>query len=537
MHKLLPIVLAAFMAAPAAAIYAQSSDGAAPFGGPGAAGGAPTVPGGLIPDDDAPGPVANVDAAEYKFDGGFYDKIRGLMAEAPQDGDPGVYDGERYYNVMIVVGRDDGDGRGSDETAKENKDAVVKRLQLLGARDIMAAESLSFVTASVPVADVPGFSLHDEVYAIGDGELPVTPEVDKARTTINATPGDVRTAVRSVPHGAGVVVAVVDEGINSVYLNSKVAERIYCLDDNCPVVRGQITGRLLTSIQSGLSLLNGSASTHGTQVAQVIAGSGMSTDNGIAPGVTLLDAMYGDSVSEYTHGSTLSSSMAHSLDWSYVNGADVANLSFGMDDCTSSTTHDLILNEAVDKGMVVVKSAGNEGRPDPYSTKEAFYKSITAPGCAHNSITVGGVNDRESTTEMFEYASRGPASSAEHRLVPHIAAPAYQIGTLDTTTSSATSPRSGTSYATAQVSATAAMMLQLKPELTPAEVKAALLLGADWKGPVPCTSVQYEANRSTDNCSYARQPLALATLRPQTMPLPSGYSTTPDSAYWTRQTR
>ena len=69
MHKLLPIFSAAFLAAPAAARYAQSSDGGASFGGTDAAGGTPVVSGGLIPDDDAPGPVANVDAAEYKFDG------------------------------------------------------------------------------------------------------------------------------------------------------------------------------------------------------------------------------------------------------------------------------------------------------------------------------------------------------------------------------------------------------------------------------------------------------------------------------------
>ena len=75
----------------------------------------------------------------------------------------------------------------SDETAKENKDAIVKRLELLGAHDIIAAESLSFVTASIPVTDVPGFSLHEEIYAVGDGELPVISDVDTARHTIHAT--------------------------------------------------------------------------------------------------------------------------------------------------------------------------------------------------------------------------------------------------------------------------------------------------------------------------------------------------------------
>ena len=97
--------------------------------------------------------------------GGFEPPSRGIEVRES--------DGERYYHVMIVVPRDDGDSRNPDETATENKDAVVKRLKALGARDILAAESLPFVTASIPVGDVPGFSLHDEVYRMGDGDLPV----------------------------------------------------------------------------------------------------------------------------------------------------------------------------------------------------------------------------------------------------------------------------------------------------------------------------------------------------------------------------
>ena len=294
MRKLLPIVLAAFLTAPAAAIYAQS-DGAAPFGGPDGAGGDPTVPGGLIPDDDAPGPVANVDAAEHKFDGGFYDKIQGLMAEAPTDGDPGVYDGERYYNVLIVVGRDDGDGRGSDETAKENKDAVVKRLQLLGARDITAAESLSFVTASVPVADVPGFSLHDEVYAIGDGELPVTLEVDKARTTINATSGDLRTAVGRTPDGAGVLYVANKDDDNIVKIASGTTS-VFATGNRMDDPRGLTTGRVYSGSSSSESAAQpAGAENDGPEIAVLSSGTAVTGSIPLAAGQqTSLDVRVSD---------------------------------------------------------------------------------------------------------------------------------------------------------------------------------------------------------------------------------------------------
>ena len=65
---------------------------------------------------------------------------------------------------------------------------------------------------------------------------------------------------------------------------------------------------------------------------------------------------------------------------------------------------------------------------------------------------------------------------------------------------------SGTSYSTPIVSAAAALLLGEYPDLDTRELKAALLLGADWQGPVPCTSVQYEMNDTADDCSYARQP-------------------------------
>ena len=64
----------------------------------------------IIPRDDGVGPVANT-GAEFKFDDGFYEKISGIMEEPPMPGDPGVHDGIRYYNVVLVASRDDGDER------------------------------------------------------------------------------------------------------------------------------------------------------------------------------------------------------------------------------------------------------------------------------------------------------------------------------------------------------------------------------------------------------------------------------------------
>ncbi len=456
-----------------------------------------SIPGDILPGNaTAPGPVANVDGHQYKFDEGFYSRIQDLILEDPQEGDFGVYDGERYYNVVMVVSRDDGDGRDGDETASENKEAVVKRLKAVGARDIVAAESLSFVTASIPVADIPGFALDDDVYKIGDGEQKVTLAVDTARETINATPLDLRLAAGRVFDGTGVTVAVVDTGLNHTSLNSKIVDRAYCgVSDAC---RGQQPSDITHESVS---------STHGTQVAGVLAASGMPAHNGIAPGVSLLDAQYSFGNQTQHIANSFHSYVAHALDWSLTRGADVANISAGLP-CSNDrhNTFALITNEAVDKGMVVVSGAGNEGTIRVINASEANYHSLRAPGCTHNTITVGGIDDRTpNTITMYNHSSRGPAP--DNRLKPEIVAPATDINVIARYhTGNQTVMASGTSYAAPQVSAASAILLEARPELTPAEVKAALLLGANWQGPIPCNSSQYEQSNGTGNCSHLMQP-------------------------------
>ncbi len=320
------------------------------------------VPGNLIPDNNTLGSVASVDVPS-KFDGGFYDKIQSLISEVPQDGDYGVHDGTRYHDVLIVVARDDGDDdRDADETARENKDAIVKRLDLLGARNIAAAESLSFVTASIPVADIPGFSLYDEVYAMGDGETPVTLEIDTTRGTVHATPNEINTPTDGNLDGSGVVVAIIDRGINhDIAFNDRIIDRVLC-DDTCePATADSVIGVNSTNVPDH------NFTSHGTHIAQVLAASGLPAHNGIAPGVELLDASITrhdvDEDKNRIFINATRSDVAHALDWSLKKGADIAVMSFGFGICdkNDADTTNLITNEAVDKGMVLVSSAGNRG--------------------------------------------------------------------------------------------------------------------------------------------------------------------------------
>ena len=110
---------------------------------------------------------------------------------------------------------------------------------------------------------------------------------------------------------------------------------------------------------------------------------------------------------------------------------------------------------------------------------------------------------------MYDKSGRGPAS---HRvdgvtypiLKPEIVAPAI-VQIPQYVANGATALASGTSFAAPAVTAVAALVLQER-DMEPAAVKAVILLGANWTGPVPCTSVQYEQNNATDSCSHGRQP-------------------------------
>ena len=447
----------------------------------------------IEPDPDQPiGPVTNV-GLEYKFDPGFYNKILDIMDDPVIEGDPGVFDGTRYYDTILVISRGGIDG---DLTAKQNKESLLIKLNEIGARDIYVAEILSFITASIPIGEVPGISIHDEVYALGDGEQKFTTDIsiNAIRQFINAEEQTINDIQNNL-NGSGITVSVIDTGINHVSLNDKVKKRIFCPDGNCIN-----NTRLQSTTDIDIDILNDIPISHGTRVAQIIINTGLQKHNGLSPGVDLLDGFAGhaDSMGNIMKGILF----FKQLDWSHKNGVDVVNISLSSNFCGEDTnTHDLIINESIDKGMVIIKSAGNQG----YFNNKNIYNSITNPGCGENIITVGGSYIRTQSPEMFKNSSRGPIND-RHLLKPDLTTSAVLLDVFEDKMNNKTITISGTSFAAPQVTSAVALMLQLDPTLTPIEVKSLLLLSADWTGPVPCTSSQYEQNNPNDNCSFARQP-------------------------------
>jgi serine protease AprX len=157
------------------------------------------------------------------------------------------------------------------------------------------------------------------------------------------------------------------------------------------------------------------------------------------------------------------------VEWAVDQNVHVMNLSLG--GAGSSDGQDalsLTCNAAVGLGIAVIVAAGNAG---PGS------RTIGSPGAAADVITVGAV-DRDDGIARF--SSRGP--TADGRTKPDICFPGTDIVAARAAGTSMGSPvgdrytaASGTSMATPHGAGLAALLLQAKPDLTPAQIKQALM--------------------------------------------------------------
>ncbi len=212
---------------------------------------------------------------------------------------------------------------------------------------------------------------------------------------------------------------------------------------------------------------------HGTEVLSVMAGS----INGIYAG-GVQEAEYllyvtEDVSSEYRveeFNWTIAAERADSA------GVDLINSSLGyhdFDDATMNyTKSDLdgrtaivtrAARKAIEKGIVVVNSAGNEGGNS--------WKLVTAPADADGILAVGSVNAQR---VLSGFSSRGPTT--DNRIKPDVVAMGY--GTV-VFVFGVVAKDSGTSFASPLVASLAAGILQAFPALNVEQVYEAIVNSAD----------------------------------------------------------
>lgn len=206
------------------------------------------------------------------------------------------------------------------------------------------------------------------------------------------------------------------------------------------------------------------ASTHGMQVLSCVAGLYGERQIGAAKDADFLLARV---VKAFLATNNEEDHWIAATEWAERKGADILNTSVSyienyrtpgeMDGQFSPVTQAAKI--AVEKGVLVVSAMGNQG--------ETRWRIMGAPADAPEVLSVGGTYPM--IPQRLPIASVGP--NARRQLKPDLASPAFVLSALK---KKSYGESSGTSFSSPLVAGIAACLLQMEPELKPAELLARL---------------------------------------------------------------
>ena len=280
-------------------------------------------------------------------------------------------------------------------------------------------DDLEMIVADLPASLIDDLSDDPTVKYISPNRG-VKPKLDYATPAVNAT-----TSYASTWTGEGVGIAIVDSGV---------------------ITHADITGRVAYS-ESFVG--DGKPATdlfgHGTHVAGIAAGNGLSSTGksitgatfnrafrGIAPKATIINLKVLDSNGAGTVAGVLSA-IARAIELQKTYNIKVLNLSLGHP--VYESYQDDPLCSAVEKawkaGIVVVVAAGNDGRNNSFGN--SGYGTINSPANSPFVITVGAMKTLGTASrnddQIASYSSKGPTFK-DHIVKPDIVAPGNQIASL-----------------------------------------------------------------------------------------------------------
>lgn len=192
---------------------------------------------------------------------------------------------------------------------------------------------------------------------------------------------------------------------------------------------------------------------HGTAIAALIAGHAKLA--GAAPAARILAVRAFDPAGDSAEATTFN--ILKGIDWAATNSARVINMSFaGPADPAIHRS----LEAAAKKGIVLIAAAGNAGPKSP----------PLFPAADPNVIAVTAT---DADDKLFDGANRGR----------YVAVAAPGVNLIVATPDGGYQVSTGTSYSAAEVSGIAALMIQRRPDLKPAALRAVLLATAKDLGP------------------------------------------------------
>ena len=355
-----------------------------------------------------------------------------------------------------------------DELSAETKDAQSDLERWLAERGFHVAVRLKFVNALALTINDVGLqdALLSETHQIDIAELDSAGELE-------LDVGRVSVGIPEVYNdldldGEGQIIGVIDGEADPGHpaLHGRVIQKANFSDSNWG--------------DSGM--VEDLAREHGTRVAGIIAGDGSGKSGptpyvGMAPKATIWNYRIAPLKNRGAF-------VAAAIEQATIDKVRVSNLSWGQGKAKTdgSSVWSKTADIAFQKGMLLIKSNGNTG-PAP--------NTLTAPADAHEVIAVGAT--RPDGSEVHEGSSRGPTEDGRSK--PDVVAPGGGM----------TTPRSfdlyepclqpGTSFAAPVVSGIAALMMQARPDATPAQLRQAILESAS---PIAGLDLNTEGNGLVD---------------------------------------
>ena len=166
---------------------------------------------------------------------------------------------------------------------------------------------------------------------------------------------------------------------------------------------------------------------------------------------------------------------AQGAEWADKNGADIINssLGYGKDrhwtkDMDGTSYVAKAANKAVEKGILVCNSAGNEGNDSRWMT-------IITPADAENVLTVGGIDMDLEDYQHIYFSSYGP--TADRRRKPNVVA--FGMAEVAEPSNGRYSNAAGTSFSSPLTAGFCACAWQTKRDLTALQMKAEIEKSAD----------------------------------------------------------
>ncbi len=278
--------------------------------------------------------------------------------------------------------------------------------------------------------------------------------------------------------GEGILIGVIDTGFDlrhEAFAGIKVvAERDFINNDS------------VTRNEEGDSSTQDS---HGTRVLSVLAGNSVRNLIGVTPKASFALAKTEIDDQEIR---IEEDNWVAALEWADSLGADLVTSSLGyniFEDGTGYGKNELdgktsivarAAKIAVEKGMVVVAGAGNEGRNSP--------TTILTPADVEEVISVGAVNEFGKITS---FSSNGP--TADGRIKPDICAMGAAVLTVSNFSDSTFTFSSGTSFSAPLVAGGIALILESNKTLTPKRIADGLKFTAntDFGGKLPNNTYGY----------------------------------------------